>query len=119
MPYVFKLLAETEEGCDMLASFKCVSYAGAAVPDELGDRLVARGVNIFSIFGTTETGAILNSRRDFETDKAWNWVRNQGLIEQYLDMEPRGENLFEAVVKKGWPALISRSTFIHGEDNKG
>ena len=53
MPYVLKLLGETEEGVETLASFEAVSFAGAAVPDDLGDRLVAAGVNLMSQYGTT------------------------------------------------------------------
>jgi hypothetical protein len=32
VPYVLKLLAETEEGVKTLAGFEAVSFAGAAVP---------------------------------------------------------------------------------------
>jgi len=32
VPYVLKLLAETEEGVQTLAGFEAVSFAGAAVP---------------------------------------------------------------------------------------
>jgi hypothetical protein len=32
VPYVLKLLAETEEGVEALAQFEAVSFAGAAVP---------------------------------------------------------------------------------------
>lgn len=53
VPYVLKLLAETEEGTRCLAGFEAVSFAGAAVPDDLGDRLVGAGVNLFSVYGTT------------------------------------------------------------------
>lgn len=53
VPYVLKLLAETEEGIECLAGFEAVSYAGAAVPDDLGDRLTERGVNLVSFYGTT------------------------------------------------------------------
>jgi hypothetical protein len=53
VPYVLKLLGETEEGVETLASFEAVSFAGAAVPDDLGDRLVNAGVNLFSQYGTT------------------------------------------------------------------
>ncbi|KAF8190422.1 hypothetical protein K438DRAFT_1971284 [Mycena galopus ATCC 62051] len=56
VPYVIKLLGETPEGVTALASFDLVGYAGAAVPDDLGTRLVAAGVNLLSIYGTTETG---------------------------------------------------------------
>ena len=55
VPYVLKLLGETEEGVETLASFEAVSFAGAAVPDDLGDRLVNAGVNLFSQYGTTGT----------------------------------------------------------------
>lgn len=53
VPYVLKLLGETDEGVEALASFEAVSFAGAAVPDDLGDRLVAAGVNLLSQYGTT------------------------------------------------------------------
>lgn len=53
VPYVLKLLEETEEGTKCLADFEAVSFAGAAVPDDLGDRLVKAGVNLISVYGTT------------------------------------------------------------------
>ncbi|KAJ7746849.1 L-aminoadipate-semialdehyde dehydrogenase [Mycena maculata] len=106
VPYVIKLLGETAEGTSALASFDLVGYAGAAVPDDLGTRLVAAGVNLFSIYGTTETGSIFNSEREMATDKNWNWLRARGLILDYIVMEPRGDNTFEAVVKDGYPPKI-------------
>ncbi|KAJ7743089.1 L-aminoadipate-semialdehyde dehydrogenase [Mycena metata] len=106
VPYVIKLLAETPDGVAALASFDLVSYAGAAVPDDLGNRIVTEGVNLCSIYGTTETGALLNSDRDMSTDKDWNWLRAKGLIVDYLVMDPRGDSTFEAVVKDGYPAKI-------------
>ncbi|KAJ7113690.1 L-aminoadipate-semialdehyde dehydrogenase [Mycena crocata] len=106
VPYVIKLLGETPEGVAALASFDIVGYAGAAVPDDLGTRLVAAGVNLLSIYGTTETGGLLNSERDAAVDKDWNWLRAKGLILDYLVMEPRGDNTFEAVVKDGYPPKI-------------
>ncbi|KAJ7173762.1 L-aminoadipate-semialdehyde dehydrogenase [Mycena filopes] len=106
VPYVIKLLGETPDGVAALASFDLVGYAGAAVPDDLGTRLVAAGVNLFSIYGTTETGGLLNSDREMSTDKDWNWLRAKGLILDYLVMEPRGDNTFEAVVKDGYPPKI-------------
>lgn len=106
VPFVLKLLAETAEGVESLAKMEAVSFAGAAVPDDLGDRLVAAGVRLFSQYGTTETGALMTSNRDFDTDKAWNYVRNEGLIAKYLELEPHGNGVFEVIVKDGWPAKI-------------
>ncbi|KZT73346.1 L-aminoadipate-semialdehyde dehydrogenase [Daedalea quercina L-15889] len=104
VPYVIKLLGETEEGVRALANFESITFAGAAVPDDLGDRLTAAGVNIKAIYGTTETGSLLSSERDFAADKAWNWLRMEGRIADYLVMEDRGSGTYESVVKDGWPA---------------
>ncbi|GHJ89085.1 hypothetical protein NliqN6_5487 [Naganishia liquefaciens] len=106
VPYVLKLLAETEEGTETLAGFEAVSFAGAAVPDDLGDRLTKAGVNLISVYGTTETGAIFNSRRDYTKDKEWNWLRNEGPIADYIRLEPQGSRTFELIVMDGWPAKI-------------
>ncbi|GBE77228.1 putative three-domain protein [Sparassis crispa] len=106
VPYVIKLLGETEEGTRALADFDIVVFSGAALPDDLGERLTAAGVNLVSIYGTTETGSLLHSKRDYANDKSWNWVRAEGLILDYLKMEERGSNTYETVVKEGWPAKI-------------
>lgn len=106
VPYVLKLLAESPAGVKSLASMEAVSFAGAALPDELGDRLVEAGVPLYSQYGTTETGALLTSRRDYSQDKAWNWLRVEGLVASYLDLVPRGGGTYEAVVKDGWPGKV-------------
>lgn len=48
-------MAENDASREALASFDIVSYAGAALPDDLGDRLTNESsVNLLSIYGTTE-----------------------------------------------------------------
>lgn len=106
VPYVIKLLGETEEGVASMLKMEAVSFAGAALPDDLGDRLVAAGVPLISQYGATETGSLMTSNRDFKGDKAWNYVRNEGLIAEHLELVPQGGNMFEVVVKEGWPAKI-------------
>ncbi|KAG7444789.1 L-aminoadipate-semialdehyde dehydrogenase [Guyanagaster necrorhizus] len=106
VPYVIKLLAETPEGVNALASFDIVGYAGAPLPDDLGDRLVQAGVNLLSIYGTTETGSLMNSNRDFSTDKLWNWTRPLLGSANYLVWEPQGGDTFEVIVKDGYPPKI-------------
>ncbi|KZT19362.1 acetyl-CoA synthetase-like protein [Neolentinus lepideus HHB14362 ss-1] len=106
VPYVIKLMGENSEGVGKLASFDTVSYAGAALPDDLGDRLTAAGVNLLSIYGLTETGSLMNSNRDFESDKAWNWVRPLPGSAPYLVFEERGEGTYEVVVRDGYPPKI-------------
>lgn len=51
VPYVIKLLAESEEGIRTLASVKLVLFAGSACPDDLGDKLVRNGVNLVGNYG--------------------------------------------------------------------
>ncbi|WVQ76625.1 hypothetical protein IAR50_006298 [Cryptococcus sp. DSM 104548] len=107
VPYVLKLLAETEEGIQTLAQSKAVCYAGAALPENLGDKLVEGGVNLVSIYGSTEAGAVMTSFRDFESDKGWNWFRNQGPITSFLEASPQGSGTFELVIKDGWPGKVA------------
>ena len=50
VPYVLKLLAETEEGVGMLRRCKQVVSSGSTLSDDLGDRLVQDGVNVETLF---------------------------------------------------------------------
>lgn len=52
VPYVLKLLAEQETGIDALRPIGQVMFTGSACPDELGDRLGEKGVNLASFMGT-------------------------------------------------------------------
>ncbi|KAG7093526.1 putative NRPS-like protein biosynthetic cluster, variant 2 [Marasmius oreades] len=106
VPYVIKLLGETEDGIRTLSTFDVVSFAGAPLPEDLGDRLTAAGINLLSIYGTTETGTLMNSERDFANDKDWNWVRPTPLSKQFIKFEPQGNDTFEVVVLDGYPPKI-------------
>jgi acyl-coenzyme A synthetase/AMP-(fatty) acid ligase len=52
VPYVLKLLAETERGIEALIKCKVVSSSGSRCPDELGDMLIERGVFLGCLFGS-------------------------------------------------------------------
>lgn len=52
VPYALKLLAESERTLKLLAECKAVSSSGSGCPDQLGNRLVEAGVNLFTFFGT-------------------------------------------------------------------
>lgn len=51
VPYALKLLAETEEGIQILVKAKLVLFGGSSCPDDLGDLLVRNGVNLVSHYG--------------------------------------------------------------------
>ncbi len=50
----------------------------------------------------------MNSERDMATDKNWSWLRAKGMILDYLVVEPRGDNTFEAIIKDGYPPKVNR-----------
>ncbi|KAG2119614.1 uncharacterized protein F5147DRAFT_795582 [Suillus discolor] len=84
VPLALKLLAETTEGLQVLKSLKLVMFGGSPCPDELGDFLaimvlVERNLTFgIPLFNAAETGQLMTSFRDFETDKGWNWTRAKG-----------------------------------------
>jgi acyl-CoA synthetase (AMP-forming)/AMP-acid ligase II len=51
VPYALKLLAETDEGIELLRQLKIVMYGGSACPDTLGDLLVEQGINLVGHYG--------------------------------------------------------------------
>ncbi len=51
VPYALKLLAESDEGIDVLRALKVVMYGGSACADDLGNRLVECGVNLVGHYG--------------------------------------------------------------------
>ena len=51
VPYILKLLGETEKGIRSLAAIDIVMYGGSACPDDLGDALVKNGVNLVGNYG--------------------------------------------------------------------
>jgi acyl-CoA synthetase (AMP-forming)/AMP-acid ligase II len=51
VPYILKLLGESEEGIRCLANIDLVMYGGSACPDNLGDLLVKNGVNLVANYG--------------------------------------------------------------------
>ncbi|OLN81294.1 putative gluconokinase 3 [Colletotrichum chlorophyti] len=106
VPYALKLLAETDEGMDLLRQLKIVMYGGSACPDDLGDTLVNNGVNLVGHYGATEVGQLMTSFRP-PGDKAWNYVREHDKLSPHLRWIPRGPNLFECCVLPGWPSKVA------------
>ncbi|KAF5010749.1 hypothetical protein FDECE_3104 [Fusarium decemcellulare] len=103
VPYVLKLLAETDEGIRALAAVKLVLYGGSGCPDDLGDRLVENGVYLVGNYGATETGRLMNSTRP-KDDKAWNYLRPLPQVEEYMLMDEISPGLYECVALDGLPS---------------
>ncbi|KAF8511947.1 L-aminoadipate-semialdehyde dehydrogenase [Hysterangium stoloniferum] len=102
VPYILNILAESEEGINILRRMKAVMSAGSALPDAIGDRLVDVGVNLVVQMGTTEVGQIGTSARDFEVDKDWDYVRIPEHFRKYFRFDDQGDGTYELVVLDGY-----------------
>ncbi|KAK4955913.1 putative NRPS-like protein biosynthetic cluster [Elasticomyces elasticus] len=105
VPYVLKLLAEKEEGVQALAAADLVLFNGSGCPDDLGDRLVAAGVNLVANYGATETGQLMTSYRGIPpTDSDWSYLRLWDPVAKFTLMDEIAPGVFEAVGLHGLPS---------------
>ena len=108
VPYVLQMMGEDETAITWLKDMDLVSVGGAALPQELGDRLVGQGVNLVSRFGSAECGFLLSSHRDYNQDQEWQYLRLP-VSNDLLRFEPRGDGLFELIVLPEWPHMAKRN----------
>ncbi|KAF1838624.1 acetyl-CoA synthetase-like protein [Decorospora gaudefroyi] len=108
VPYVLQMMEADEEGLELLQGMDIVGVGGAALPAEVGNRLVKKGVNLVSRFGSAECGFLLSSHRDSATDREWQYLRNYN-PPQLVDFEKRDNNLAELVIKLGWPHMAKNN----------
>ncbi|KAL1970082.1 hypothetical protein VTN77DRAFT_6487 [Rasamsonia byssochlamydoides] len=106
VPYALKLLAETDEGVEVLAKLKIVTFGGSPCPDSLGDKLVANGVHLISHYGATETGQLMTSTRPRE-DKTWDYLRPFDAVKPFLRFEERSPGIYELICLDGWPSKVA------------
>jgi thioester reductase-like protein len=104
VPYVIQLLAEQDDGIELLKSMDLVGVGGASLPHAVGDALVDKGVNLLSRYGTAECGFLMSSHRDYASDKEWLSLRADGGL-GLLGFEPRENGCFELVLTPEWPFL--------------
>ncbi|KAI1737362.1 hypothetical protein F4680DRAFT_451172 [Xylaria scruposa] len=114
VPYVVKLLAESDAGIRALANVNMVLFAGSSCPDDLGDLLVSRGVNLVANYGATETGRLMNSARP-PGDRYWNYLRLLAPARPFVLMDEVAPGLYECVALDG---LKSKST-VNSDDPPG
>jgi acyl-coenzyme A synthetase/AMP-(fatty) acid ligase len=108
VPYVLQMMEEDKKGLEWLQGMEIVGVGGAALPAEIGGRMIKAGVNLISRFGSAECGFLLSSFRDFARDKDWQYLRNYN-PPNLVEFEPRDDNLAELVVKPGWPHMVCPS----------
>ncbi|KAJ6017246.1 AMP-dependent synthetase/ligase [Penicillium sp. IBT 35674x] len=103
VPYMLQMLIDNPLGVEALRNCKVVGYGGAPCPDELGDRLVRKGVPFGGSFG-------LGSRRGIflptERRSLLELLEHSTLC---LDEAPGG-SLYECVYLAGHPALTTSNS---------
>ncbi|KAL9611143.1 MAG: hypothetical protein Q9167_004196 [Letrouitia subvulpina] len=106
VPYILKLLNEDERGIEALRSCAHVLTGGSQCPDDLGDRLVDLGVNLSTLFGSTECSTIGVSINRPKDDNAWNYIRIPDNDMEHIFPRPVAEDLYEFVFLKDYPGRI-------------
>lgn len=101
VPYTMKFLAEAEGGLQCLSQLKQVINAGSAIPEDLGNKVVAAGANISHFYGQTECGALMVPPQD---RMMWSWVTPLPHAAPFLAFEREGggdQNLYHLIVLAG------------------
>lgn len=106
VPYTMELLALSEKGVDAMVKCKQVVFSGSGCPDDLGNDLVAKGVNVETLWGATEMGSLGNSFDRAPGDNAWDYVRVPPPVAKFIWMKPLGDDTYECVYLHGLPALV-------------
>lgn len=107
VPYVLQMVAADNNGLQMLKSMEIAGVGGAALPQEVGDDLVEKGVHLVSRFGSAECGFIMSSHRDYASDKEWQFLRSDRSMP--LSFEPRDDGLSELIILSQWPHMAKRN----------
>ncbi|KAF2769914.1 acetyl-CoA synthetase-like protein [Teratosphaeria nubilosa] len=111
VPYVLQMMEADVKGLRYLQSMDIVGVGGAALPTEVGDKLVNSNVNLISRFGSAECGFLLSSHRDYRMDKEWQYLRVASGAEEYVGFEAQADDgsLSELIVQPGWPHMAKRN----------
>lgn len=106
VPYTMELLAQTERGVDAMKTCKRVIFSGSGAPDDLGNDLVAKGVNVETLWGATEIGSLGTSSNRAPGDNSWDYIRIPPPVAKYIWMKPLGDDTYECIYLHGLEALV-------------
>lgn len=85
VPFVLKFLAEMDGGVEKLAALDLVLAGGAATPQALGDLLTSHGVRLWTVYGQTETGGLMQPVG--ASVGQWDWYTPMPHTEGHLEFE--------------------------------
>ena len=108
VPYVLQMVASEDDGLHTLKDMDIVGIGGAALTQDVGNDLVAKGINLISRFGSAECGFLMSSHRDYAHDKEWSYLRSRGSSLLRFDRR-REDGLGELIVDSHWPHMAKRN----------
>ena len=110
VPYTMELLAQSERGTSAMKLCKRVVFSGSGAPDDLGNELVAKGVNVETLWGATEIGMLGTSFDRPLGDNSWDYIRIPPPVAKYVWMKPLGDDTYECIYLHGLEALASSNS---------
>lgn len=110
VPYTMELLAQTDAGIDAMKDCERVVFSGSAAPEDLGDELVGKGVNVETFWGATEIGGLGNSFNRARGDNSWNYIRIPPPVAKYIWMKSLEDDTYECVYLYGLEALVASNS---------
>ncbi|KIK57001.1 hypothetical protein GYMLUDRAFT_247275 [Collybiopsis luxurians FD-317 M1] len=100
VPSILEEWAKDPEKVEALKSFKRVHVSGGPLVASVGDMLVGRGVNVTTIYASTELGTILEYKSQL-LPQGWSYFSLGTMLASVLDPCPEdGENVYRLLVKK-------------------
>ncbi|KAI2779603.1 acetyl-CoA synthetase-like protein [Daldinia loculata] len=103
VPYTLKLIAERQDGVDVLKRCKFVTSAGARTPDELGNRVIEQGVKL-----GTEVGHMGGSIHREPGDDSWNYIRPYANLREHMAFKKFDDSTYEIIyLNTSHPALMT------------
>ncbi|KAF2222126.1 hypothetical protein BDZ85DRAFT_239246 [Elsinoe ampelina] len=109
VPYVLQSMEASSEGLSHLQRMSIVGVGGAALPAEVGERLIASSVPLISRFGSAECGFLMSSHRDYATDKEWQYLRAPPLSGLIFEPQTSTPDLHELIIPPNWPHMAKRN----------
>ena len=106
VPYTMELLAQSEEGIDAMKRCKRVIFSGSGAPDDLCNDLIAKGVNVETLWGATEIGALGTSFNRPAGDTSWDYIRIAPSVAKHIWMKPLGDGIYECIYLHSLESLV-------------
>ncbi|KAI9255135.1 hypothetical protein BDA99DRAFT_517966 [Phascolomyces articulosus] len=96
--------ATNQQNAMILQSLKFCLYYGAPLQISTGDYLRSKGMNLQSMYGTTETSGLLLSNLSKNNNRWYDFTPSPALM-HYATFEPYGDNLYHLVIHNDYPSL--------------